>query len=433
MKIIIFVVIIFCIYSHNVLAQSTDFRSQMNTIFGNVDLSQVPSGILFDYGLNLADDSLYNGALVADNILSPQVWKKLYADLWSSKVSATSSMPDVEVVNNAINTYASGDATLIPVLFYNYHRISPNALSNNLMYVVNNQLYDTPGRLQSPYLGQMAFAATGMQSRFETPDGVVYFVFRQDCYFTNSAQSVSSISVDAGDGLGYRTVQWGNVFSCNYATEGDKDVKVKFTFSDSSIKYTHFTITVDINIPLKSARYYNTETLTINPANVRAYDGQKATGEVTIIYNGSTTVLDKPLIIFEGYDTWKIMYPDAPSENITWEDYVDNSRFIGYFKSSFQDALSSRGYDIVFVDYNNATDYIQRNAYFAEAVINAVNQRKSGSESQRGNGYQYGRLGVSICTGRYGSSFRRSQDLLVCFDGFSAPGSKRSIGFTGHD
>lgn len=380
MKRKIFIIFVCCLFVQNILAQSTNFRSQMNTIFGNVDLSQVPSGILFDYGLNLADDSLYNGTLVADNILSPQMWKSLYADLWSSKVASTGSMPDVEVVNNTINTYASGDATLIPVLFYNYHRISTNALSNNLMYVVNNQLYDTPGRLQSPYIGQVAFAATGMQSRFETPDGVVDFVFRQDCYFTNSALSVSSIAVDAGDGLGYRTVQWGNAFSCNYATEGDKDVKVRFTFSDSSIKYAHFTITVDINIPLKSARYYNTETLTINPANVREYNGQKATGEVTIIYNGSTTVLDKPLIIFEGYDTWKIMYPNTPSENITWRDYIDNSRFIGYFKSSFQDALSSRGYDIVFVDFNNGTDYIQRNAYFAEAVINAVNQRKSGSE-----------------------------------------------------
>jgi hypothetical protein len=59
----------------------------MNTIFGNVDLSQVPSGILFDYGLNLADDSLYNGTLVDDNILSPQVWKSLYADLWSSQIN----------------------------------------------------------------------------------------------------------------------------------------------------------------------------------------------------------------------------------------------------------------------------------------------------------------------------------------------------------
>ncbi|HBY54847.1 MAG TPA: hypothetical protein DEH15_20750 [Marinilabiliales bacterium] len=363
MKKIIFTFIVFCIFFQNVLAQSTNFRSQMNTIFGNVDLSQVPSGILFDYGLNLVDDSLYNGTLVADNILSPQVWKKLYGDLWSSKVSSAGTMPDIEVVNNTINTYATGDATLIPVLFYNYHRISATALSNNLMYIASNQLYDTPGRLQSPYIGQVAFGAAGMQSRFETPDGVVKFRFRQECYFTNSALGVSSIAIDAGDGLGYRAVQWENAFACNYATAGAKDVKVKFTFSDNSIRYSHFTITVDINIPLKSAQYHNTETLAINPTNVRAYNGQKATGEVTIIYNGSTTVLDKPLIVFEGYDTWKILTPDIPERNISWTDLLDEPFEMGYFPPSFQSALASRGYDIVFVDYHNGTDYIQRNAF----------------------------------------------------------------------
>jgi hypothetical protein len=104
MKRIIFIVFIFSLFIQNVFSQSTDFRNQMNTIFGNVDLSQVPSGILFDYGLNLANDSIYNGTVINDNILSPQVWKSLYADLWSSQVTATGSMPDIEDVNNAIDT-----------------------------------------------------------------------------------------------------------------------------------------------------------------------------------------------------------------------------------------------------------------------------------------------------------------------------------------
>ncbi len=340
----------------------------------------MPSGILFDYGLNLVDDSLYNGNLINDNILSPQIWKSLYTDLWSSQVTTTTILPGVEDINDAIDNYTTGEATLIPVLFCNYHRISPDALDNNLMYISNDQLYDTPGRIESPYIIQNAFAAAAMQSYFETSNGVVEFVFQQDCYFSNSGLSVSSISVDANDGQGYRSVQWGNTLSCNYSTGGNKDVKVKFTFSDNSTLYSHFTITVDINPPLKSAQYHNTQTLTINPATVRAYNGQKATGEVTIIYNGSTTVLDKPLIVFEGYDTWKILAPENLKTNFTWEDLLDEPYPIGYFIASFQSAIASRGYDIVFVDYENGTDYIQRNAYFAEAVINAVNQQKSGNE-----------------------------------------------------
>lgn len=380
MKKLISTVFIFCLFFQIVLAQNTDFRNQMNTIFGNVDLSQVPSGILFDYGLNLVDDSLYNGTLTEDNILSPQMWKSLYADLWSSQVTTANLLPDIEDINVAIDSYAANEATLIPVLFYKYHRISPDALSTNLMYVSNDKLYDTPGRTQSPYLNQIAFAASTVQPRFETTDGVVKFVFEQDCYFSNSGLGVSTIAVDGNDGQGYRQVHWGTPFTCGYSEGGDKDVKVKFTFSDNSTLYSHFTITVDVNIPLKSARYYNTETLTINPADVRAYNGQKASGEVTIIYNGSTTTLDKPLIVFEGYDTWKILTPDNPERNISWTDLLDEQYEMGYFIPSFQSSIASRGYDIVFVDFDNGTDYIQRNAYFAEAVIKAVNQRKSGNE-----------------------------------------------------
>jgi hypothetical protein len=36
-------------------------------------------------------------------------------------------MPDVEDINDVIDTYATGEAALIPVLFYEYHRISPLA------------------------------------------------------------------------------------------------------------------------------------------------------------------------------------------------------------------------------------------------------------------------------------------------------------------
>ncbi|HDR52804.1 MAG TPA: hypothetical protein ENN90_14495 [Mariniphaga anaerophila] len=236
MKKSISIAFIFCLFLQNVLAQNTDFRNQMNTIFEYVDLSQVPSGILFDYGLNLVDDSLYNGTVTNDNILSPQVWKSLYTDLWSSQVTTTGSMPDVEDINAAIDTHASEEATVVPVLFYEYHRISSNALDNNLLYISNDQLYDTPGRTESPYIGQAAFAASAMQSRFDT-DGTVNFVFQQDCYFTNSGLSVSSIAVDADDGQGYRQAQWGLPFLCSYNTDGDKDVKVKFTFSDSSVLY----------------------------------------------------------------------------------------------------------------------------------------------------------------------------------------------------
>ena len=49
-KLIPLIVLITLVY--NTIAQNTNFRSQMNAIFENVDLSQVLSGILSDYSFD---------------------------------------------------------------------------------------------------------------------------------------------------------------------------------------------------------------------------------------------------------------------------------------------------------------------------------------------------------------------------------------------
>jgi hypothetical protein len=57
------------------LGQNSDFRTQINSIFENVDLSQVPSGVLSDYGLSLVDGSRCNGQIVSNNVLLSQIRK----------------------------------------------------------------------------------------------------------------------------------------------------------------------------------------------------------------------------------------------------------------------------------------------------------------------------------------------------------------------
>jgi len=363
----------------------------MNTVFENVDLSQVPSGILSDYSLSLVDDSLYNGQILSDNIVSSQIWRGLYSDLWSGEVNSNANMLDLASINNKIEAHASDDVAVIPILFYNYHRISLDALDRNLMYVNNGKLYDTPGRTSSPYISQTAFAATSMKSRFKTK-GSLNFVFEQDCFFSNTGLTITNMQIDADDGGGYRTVSFGNVFTASYSNGGNKDLKVKMTFSNGSIQSCHFGFYVEKLSNTKSTRYFNTEILPISSSTVEAYKDKKAKGEVTIIYNGSTNVLDKPFIIFEGYDTWKILTPNDPGENVTWEDLLDSLDYQSYFNPSFQSELEARGYDLIFVDYENGTDYIQRNAYFAEAVIKAVNQKKVGNEANVVMGISMGGL-----------------------------------------
>lgn len=76
----------------------------------------------------------------------------------------------------------------------------------------------------------------------------------------------------------------------------------------------------------------------------------------------------------KGFDLSRIInglprttYPDFISSITTREN-----------QSILSNGAYADGYDIVYVDYNNGADYIQRNAYLLETVIKWVNDHKSG-------------------------------------------------------
>src|SRR5690606_15819628 len=109
-----------------------------------------------------------------------------------------------------------------------------------------------------------------------------------------------------------------------------------------------------------------------------SYQGGTATGDVTIEYAGTDQVLDKPLIVIEGFDHLNMFnYNDLVILNLQGPQSF-NIPISSIF--TLNQAIEDEGYDLVFVNYRNSRDYIQRNAYMVEAVIEWVNTNKTGSE-----------------------------------------------------
>src|SRR5690606_7326330 len=111
--------------------------------------------------------------------------------------------------------------------------------------------------------------------------------------------------------------------------------------------------------------------------------GGTATGDVTIEYAGTEQVLGKQLIEVEGLD---------PCDSFNYFDLVTNTEYSGpqglnvdldpnpSIVYTLNQAIEDEDYDLVFVNFRNSRDYIQRNAYMVEAVIEWVNTNKTGSE-----------------------------------------------------
>lgn len=147
---------------YGIIEHSQAYTSQMDFIFQHVNRSAVGTGLLLDYGMRFTDVAKYNGTLQTGNYLSRAVWQALYASLYSMKFNSNTSLLSPTVVRASIDQAVAADSAVINISLLNitYEKLKDNALSSNLVFVQNNQVYDTPNRPASPYETRTAFAAT---------------------------------------------------------------------------------------------------------------------------------------------------------------------------------------------------------------------------------------------------------------------------------
>lgn len=105
-----------------------------------------------------------------------------------------------------------------------------------------------------------------------------------------------------------------------------------------------------------------------------AYLSVYAKGRISIKYiNPANPVLTRPLIVAEGFDPGHITAPEKISGESVIADFVADVRDNNDLQTLLFDFPQ---YDIVYVDWSNGTDYLQRNALLLEEVIRWVNSNK---------------------------------------------------------
>ena len=153
-------------------------------------------------------------------------------------------------------------------------------------------------------------------------------------------------------------------------------------YSGGPTLYSHSKLYVDY-IPSTATLRFSGSGITTRVITGAAFQGATATGDITIETAGTDGVLDKPLIVVEGFD---------PFNSFDYFDFIINSDPVVVDVGTIDveidlttgltlnQAIENEGYDLVFVNYRNGTDFIQRNAFMVEAVIDTVNAMKVGSQ-----------------------------------------------------
>ncbi|MFN0215014.1 MAG: hypothetical protein ACKVT2_12230, partial [Saprospiraceae bacterium] len=187
-------------------AQNQTLPQKLQHLYAPLDKAQVQTGYLFDLSWSFANPSDYRGVLTDSNYVSSDVFGMLYGAMRGSRTAA-SGLPSAEVYLSKIKALFSDDTIPLAAMALRFDRIRPDAVDQNLLSLSNGQMFDVPGRAESPYFQDTVFVAMPLKGKITSRS--VSFTLPTDLWFSNLSGPVPVISLDPGDGQGWRTLSAG--------------------------------------------------------------------------------------------------------------------------------------------------------------------------------------------------------------------------------
>ena len=371
---------------------STAYATQATNMFAPLDKNRIPHKVLLDYGFEYTNLKAYNGTLTDSTVVDVPTLKHIYNTLFSSRVTnATTGFINPNNFDSNWKTNRIAGTITVSGLYYKYNAFINDAINLGKVNFVNNQFQDkfVSGVWQNPYQEFQAFAMAPAITKYE---GLSFTVKIPSTIFYSNYQSlVQSIQIDFDNGVGYVTVPFNQNITVNYATEGVKTWKYKLNLtngtsllSQSKIEVTQGIATIPWGTATASTSNFSISTVatsTIYSHNITAaknYNGAFGTVKLTIDDTNNDGIR-KPLIIAEGFDAGIILAPEMANGMNTYSQFK-NSTYDGGSELRSLIYNSNKQYDIIYVDWDNGVDFLQKNAFALEAVIAWVNSVKIGTE-----------------------------------------------------
>ncbi len=213
----------------------------------------------------------------------------------------------------------------------------------------------------------------------------------------NTNSNIREIDINFGNNTGYKSIKNGIIAETTYKNNGDyiwtyriKLTDNKYLYARQKVKVEKAILNQQINISeSKSSKNFDNTNCSTNVLKKilakRNYLGKKGSATLQIVYGETCGIIKKPLIVVEGLDTGL----KAESGSIGDTDIdsflksIRSSRSFNLQRLTTLNTLES--YDIIYVNWDNGTDYLQRNAYVLESVIEWVNEQKIKSGSTKEN------------------------------------------------
>ncbi|PKD17150.1 hypothetical protein APR41_06870 [Salegentibacter salinarum] len=388
--------ILFCAF--NLAAQqevNTSFGTQMQTTFENLEMNRVPHGLLRDFAMEFTALDAFDGTVSDSSYVHPGTLKQIYKTLLFSRVN-TSNQGFVQYEDFTDNWEQEREKGIIILsgLFYRYSKFLDDAYPNKIN-INNNKISDryNNGNWQDPYEEKVAFALAPSIITYRNLDFRVQLP--QNLWYSNNPNEIQSVQVDFNDGQGYRNMTSGQAVNVQYSSAGEKVWDYKLVLNTGETLYSHSKIAVEEGIQavpygVKSfSKQQIGDGLGVDTLNIQAieqYLGKYGSATVLVNYGNTIGEIRKPLIVVEGFDPGNVTSPEEPYGATDLRDFSrevlssTSGNLIDIVTGSPNLNDNDQEYDIIYVNWSNGTDYLQRNALVLKEVIEWVNEEKTGEE-----------------------------------------------------
>ena len=362
-KIFLTILLLFNINKSKAQTDSSSYVERYDIYIENINKNQIPFGILYD---RVAAHSMlnyqYSNPEAGEQIYYDfKHWKQAYYELYLATFEQGPLDPLENISSNLFDEYYLNKSVNVGVLDFDYSYIDSNAIKNNLFEIIEGKLFDIAERTESPYL-------TGRYTEFSLLSEKIYtgnnlISFNSNYFLKNTEHGILYIEVDFNDqDLPLQTFEIGNTYNLEFQESGNHVVTYTIYFDDN----TQFSGTTNMFVNARTTFTQNIREKKFHFSNSWSdYNSQvkEAKVDAYYFYNSNDTLIEKPIIITDGfdpgdtrdgYDLYELMYY-GPQNN----------------RKNLADELNAKGFDVIFLNFPKeyGAEFIERNAIAVEKFI----------------------------------------------------------------
>lgn len=311
----------------------------LDRLFAEVPAELAPSGVLHDRVLSLASVGALDGTAPA-----PVVATSRWRQAWSEMRRSGAELRPLDELQRRVRAV---DPHTVPVgvLDLRYDRLREDAAGTADLQIVGKSLRIEPGAL----VGAELFTAAALRERTFHGERV-RFDLSGDWWFGNRGRAPRRIWFDADDGRGEREIADPSLL-VRYDRSGAKLLRLRVEWPDGSRQEAAFAFEV-------AALVVPAPDDTLRVTGTVPFAGAVASGDAWIYRAPGHATLVRPVVVVEGFDldnslNWDEIYTLLNTENLLEDIRAD-------------------GYDLVVLNFDDATDYIQRNSLLLVELLQQV-------------------------------------------------------------